>query len=118
MKYGDHNIMSIFQKLRTWITYHNLSYHEVSIGFFKCISIGLTLQAGINKRVVAALMNFDLHLDEVESLRIQTEYDMVTLNESSNKHSNMGNRKDSTEDAKMTIVFPAFDSSTNKYKNW
>ena len=59
-------------------------------------------------------MNFDLHLDEVESLRIQTEYDMVTLNESSNKHRNVGNRKDSIEDAKMTIAFPVFDSSTNK----
>ena len=62
MKYGDQNIMSTFQSLRTWVNFNKFSTHRVaSIGFLKYVSTGLTLYSTAKQRVINALLYVDLN---------------------------------------------------------
>ena len=112
MKYGDHNIMSTLQPLRTWTNFNKLSTHRVaSIGFLKYVSICLTLHSTGKKRVTNALMNVDLNENNITTLK-----ECVSTNANpnqANKRSPDDNRKDPTKNSN-TIVFPAFDISTKR----
>ena len=112
MKYSDHNIMSILYSLRTWVTFNKFSTHRVaSIDFLKYVSTGLALHSTAKKRATNALLNVDLNKSDISALHVRipdTTY--LTTN---NKRNPDGNRKEpDTQD--NTIVFPAFDLSTER----
>ena len=107
MKYGDHNIMSTLQSLRTWVNFNIFSTHRVaSIGFFKYVSTGLTLHSTAKKRVINTLMNDDLNDTDITALQECTTVTKMTT--SNNKRNTDGNSKD-PDTPNNIIVFLAFD---------
>ena len=69
LKFGDHNIMSTLQYLNALLNLNRFSTHrEVSIGFIKYVSTGLTLHHSAKKRVYTALMNVDLSHEDIIAL--------------------------------------------------
>ena len=104
--------MSTLQSLNTWLTFNKFSTHrEVSIGFLKYISNGLTLQYIANKRVIPALMKVDISEENIIALQQTTENDVN--NTQNNKRKPDGRLKNVTEN-QQRIVFAAFDLSTKR----
>ena len=113
MKYSDHNIMFTLQFFRIWITFNKFDTHRVvSIGFLKYVSTGLTLHITAKQRVINALMQ--VNLNDVDILALQACIPIISVSNSNSKRLSDGNRKDPTTHNK-TIVFPAFDLSTNRW---
>ena len=112
MKYSDLNIMSTLQSLRTWVTFNKFDTHRVaSIRFLKYISTGLTLHFTAKQRVINAIMK--VNLNEADILTLQESIPIIKESITSNKRRPGGDRKDpNTQD--KTIVFPAFDLSTER----
>ena len=74
LKFGDHNIMSTLQYLNALLNLNRFSTHrEVSIGFIKCVSTGLTLHHIAKKRVSTTLMNTDFSPEDIIALQATTE---------------------------------------------
>ena len=104
--------MSTLQSLNTWLNLNCFSTHcEVSIGFIKYVSTGLTLHHIAKKRVSTALMNVDLSHEDIIALQKTTEGDAT--------HNHKNKRKPDrqlkeTDKNKKSISFPAFDLSTKR----
>ena len=115
MKYGDDNIITTLQKNKTWIAQDKYNTHrEASIEFIKYISTAFTLQQVTKARVVNALMNLELTIEEIFTLSIIPEDAMVTSNTVSKKRCTDGQPKVPEEDINNQIIFLAFDLSTKK----
>ena len=104
--------MSTLQSLNTWLNLNCFSTHcEVSIGFIKYVSTGLTLHHIAKKRVSTALMNVDLSHEDIIALQKTTEGDAT--------HNHKNKRKPDRqlkepEKNKNSVIFPAFDLSTKR----
>ena len=104
--------MSTLQSLNTWLSFNIFStHHEVSIGFLKYISTGLTLQYITKKRVLSALMNVDLTKEH--SIAFQKTIGDDMIHNHNNKHKPDGQLKDATE-IHQRIAFPSSDLSTKR----
>lgn len=110
LKYGDHNIMSTFQSLSTWLNFNTFYTHrEANIAFLKYVITDLTLQYIAIKKTISTFMNIDLTKEDITTLQQNIENNINTKN--LNKLNLDGKMKDAADGNKY-IVFPAFDLPT------
>ena len=96
LKFGNHNIISTFQPLNTWLNINRFyTLREASIRFLKDISTGLTFQHISKNIVTSALINVDLTEKDIISLQKTTEKDV--FHNHNNKHKPDEQLKDASE---------------------